>query len=420
MSLTRLFSTPIYRWRARIFVLTWMTYAAYYLTRKNYPVALPEMMKEFGWEKSDVGIVVTAYLVTYAAGQFINGMAGDKLGARVMIAVGFGLTAMMSLGLGVSTTIAMMAVMYGINGWAQSTGWPSVNKIMAAWFPPHVRGRAMGWWGTNYAVGSAVASAFAAFILDHLGWRAAFWIPAAVSIGVGSFILLMVRNGLQDEDTGIQPVPEAEQADVAPVEAPAGLAATIALVSDWRIMVLGASYFGIKFVRYTIDFWLPLFFVEQLALGTAAAGYLMVFFPRGGSAGPIAGGWLSDWVFGARRGPPSVVMLIGLCLSLVMLRAVGADLLLLAVALCGIGFFLYGPDMLLSGTAAQDFGSREGAATVSGFVNGCGSIGAAVQGLAVPLIAQSWGWNAVFGTLVVMAAVCALIASLLWNATARG
>ncbi len=445
MKLAYALKTPIVRWRARIFVLTWVCYAAYYLTRKNYAVALPEIIKEFGWSKSDVGIVVTAYLASYAVGQFVNGVLGDRLGARRLIALGFGLTAAMSIGLGMSGTIFMMTAFYGINGLAQSTGWPSVNKVMASWYPPEVRGRVMGWWGTNYAVGSALASGVSAFVMDQLGWRAAFYIPAAMSIGVGGLIVLLIRN--KPEDVGLpfrDPVIDgAPVTDGAPVidgdganaeepaqteqeqprssdppvqdDAKAGFAQTMKLITDWRISVLGAAYFGIKFVRYAIDFWLPLYFVEQLSLGSAKAGYLMAVFPLAGIAGPIFGGWLSDRIFDARRGPPSVLMMLGMCGCLLLLRNVGADPTMLAVALFGIGFFLYGPDMLLSGTAAQDFGGRDGAATAAGFVNGCGSIGAAVQGMAVPMLAETYGWDAVFVSFIAVSLACAAIAALLWR-----
>ena len=41
----------------------------------------------------------------------------------------------------------------------------------------------------------------------------------------------------------------------------------------------------------------------------------------------------------------------------------------------------YGPDSMLSGSAAVDFGTRKRAGTATGFVNGCGSIGAVLGGL---------------------------------------
>jgi len=75
-------------WQRRIFVILWITYASFYLGRVNFSVALPGIMADFGWTRTDVGAIGTALFWAYAIGQFINGQLGDRLGARVMITVG--------------------------------------------------------------------------------------------------------------------------------------------------------------------------------------------------------------------------------------------------------------------------------------------------------------------------------------------
>jgi sugar phosphate permease len=54
----------------------------------------------------------------------------------------------------------------------------------------------------------------------------------------------------------------------------------------------------------------------------------------------------------------------------------------LVVALLFVmGLTLYGPDSMISGAAAIDFGTAKAGATAAGFVNGCGSVGAILGGL---------------------------------------
>ncbi len=60
---------------------------------------------------------------------------------------------------------------------------------------------------------------------------------------------------------------------------------------------------------------------------------------------------------------------------------------------------LFAPDSLLSGAVAQDIGGTKHAGTVSGIINGMGSIGAAVQGVVVAYIATV-GWHYVFYMLI--------------------
>src|SRR4051794_40406929 len=75
---------PAGRWTA--WILTWTAYATYYLARKGISVAKAPIAESLG---KDVLVGVdTAYLAAYAAGQYINGFLGDRIGARRLVGVG--------------------------------------------------------------------------------------------------------------------------------------------------------------------------------------------------------------------------------------------------------------------------------------------------------------------------------------------
>ncbi len=406
-------ATQLKKWRVVMFVCTWLTYATFYLTRKNYPVAQPAFMQELGWDNTDVGIIITTYLTVYAIGQFTNGVLTDRIGPRIMIAVGFGLSASMSVGLGLSGTIVVMATLYGINGFAQSMGWPSVTKAMTNWIPVSMRGRVMGFWGTCYPAGDAIATGFAAVMLASFGWRAAFFVPAITAIVVGGVIVFVMRN--HPRDVGLATVTASHSS---PGAAKPGWASSLVHLKNARVITLGLAYFCLKFVRYSLLFWIGVYLVEGLAFSPEDAGYLQVPFSMVGLTGSVFGGWLSDKLFGARRAPAAVVMLVGLMGMLLLLQIAPANFALIGVAYALVGFFLFGPDMLISGTAAMDFGSEEAAATVAGFVNGVGAIGAALTGVVIGHVSDTYGWPAVFYLLIAMVATCAAITATLWNARA--
>jgi sugar phosphate permease len=76
----------------------------------------------------------------------------------------------------------------------------------------------------------------------------------------------------------------------------------------------------------------------------------------------------------------------------------------------------YAPDSLISGTAAVDFGTKKGASTASGLINGAGSVGAIVGGTLPGLVQKQWGWHGVFGCLAAAVLVAALLLFPKWNA----
>jgi OPA family sugar phosphate sensor protein UhpC-like MFS transporter len=88
----------------------------------------------------------------------------------------------------------------------------------------------------------------------------------------------------------------------------------------------------------------------------------------------------------------------------------------MVVILAAIGFFLFGPDALISSTAAVDFGTQKGAGSAAGFVNGMGSTGQ-ILGLSLPgLISELYGWNTLFVGMGCFVALAALILLPKWNA----
>ena len=58
-----------------------------------------------------------------------------------------------------------------------------------------------------------------------------------------------------------------------------------------------------------------------------------------------------------------------------------------------IGVFLYGPDSMVSATAAIDFGTKRGAGSATGFINGVGSIGAILGGYLPGIMTDKESWS---------------------------
>jgi len=410
-------------WRYRIFGVMWLLYAGYYLCRKNYSVAQPVFMEEFGWSGQDVGVIISSYLTMYALGQFISGPLGDRFGARRIITVGLLLSVAANLLFPFSSSILSMAVMMGVNGIAQSTGWPNSMKTMSNWFSLNERGRMMAWWGTNYQVGDLVATGFAAFLIGSASWREAFWIPA-IGLGiVGGVFLWGQRN--RPEDVGLPGIaeysenaPTVERGDrLAVAETPHSVKEIVVeVLRNKFIWNLGLSYFFLKLVRYTFLFWLSTYLVQVIGFQPDSAGYMSSIYPFAGFLGTVAAGYASDKFFSARRAPVSVIMLASLAASIYGYSLYAGHAILGPVFLGVIGFSTFGPDTLISATAAMDFGARRGSSSAAGFINGIGSIGAALSGVLIAWISSELGWIAVFHFLMAITAACLVLQTFMWNA----
>jgi len=389
--------------RARVFILTWTAYASYYMCRKQLSVVKGRLVSEHGLTLDALGAIDTGYLVAYAVGQFASGLLCDRVGARRLLGAGMLGAAAMTAIFGLGDGAAVFAVAFAVNGAFQSTGWPGTIKAMTPWFDPVERGRVMGVWSTCYQVGGLAATALATWLLVHFGWRSAFFVPAVWTAAVGVTVFKLLPDRGPEEPAAA--APERQRLDT--VES--GWRQSLANPLVWN---LGASYFCLKLIRYSLLFWLPLYLSRQLGYSEGAAGYQSLSFELGGVVGAVSAGALSDR-FTGRRGPVLVAMTLGLAGAFVLyghLAALGPLSNFAGMAL--VGFMLFGPDALLSATAAQDLGGTGGAGTAAGVINGVGSLGAIAQGAITAWVAAHWGWPALFTVFVWLSVLCSAILTL--------
>ena len=387
------------RRRNLVWGATWLAYAAYYLGRKGFSAAKHSLKGAGLLDTPALGAIDTAYLAAYSVGQFVSGVLGDRVGARRL--VGFGLLASAALcaAFGSVSSALLFAVLFTLNGVAQATGWPGTTRAMAEWTTPANRGTVMGLWSTCYQVGPFLAGPLAGALIARYGWRAAFHVPALLMALVALLVLWLVRPGPRP----VQTVPTTSEEDAAERRL-----AQARVIRNPVLWSYGASYFFIKFTRYALALWLPFYLQEQLGYAVDKANNVASAFEGGGFVGVIAMGALSDRLK-LGRVPLSAASLLALAVALfACAKLVGDSTWLNLLLLALIGAFLFAPDSILCGAAAQDAGGRQAASMATGFVNGVGSTGAFIEGLTVPLLAKSLGWSALFPCLVGMAVLGAL------------
>lgn len=374
-------------WRWRVFAATWLCYAGYYFCRKPFSIAKGRIGDDLGFDATTLGDIGAAYLVAYAAGQFLAGALGNRFGARKLLLGGMAVSIAMNVGFGVATTSGAFLALMTVNGIAQATGWSANVGTMAAWFHRHERGAVMGWWATNFQAGGILANALASWATGAHGYPAAFFSGAA-ALGV---VWLVVYANQRDrpEDVGLPPVEDPGAAAPAGGE---GLGWTRQVLVN--LALVATVYFFLKFIRYALWSWAPYFLAKNFGLAASDAGYLSTIFDVAGVPGVIVTGWLSDRFFASRRAGVSLLMVSLLVAACLVLYFGGRfSVPVFAVCIGCIGFTLYGPDALLTGAGAMDIGSRRGALLAAALVSGVGSVGSVVQELVIGRLYDAQGGN---------------------------
>ncbi len=372
-------------WRYRVFGATWLSYIGFYICRKPYSIVKKDLGDALQFGTADLALIYASYLLAYTAGQFLAGGVGPRVGPRKMLLVGMSVTAACGIALGLSSGLAVFIGLMAVNGFAQATGWSSNVGTMAMWFRRDERGRVMGLWSTNFQFGGVFANALAAFVLARMGWTWAFWAGSAVMLGILAVFYFNQAN--RPEDVGLPAVVDdsegaSDDSDGSDSKWSAGTWTSVVLV--------GLTYFCLKFIRYALWSWAPYVLQNNFKLPGDQAGYLSTLFDLCGIAGVIATGWLSDKLFGGRRAGISMWMLVANIGATGLLFTLGgASVTMFAVCIGLVGFTLFGPDALLTGAGAMDIGKGGGAVRAAGIISGLGSAGSVVQELWIGKAFQS-------------------------------
>lgn len=418
-------------WRRRIFGVTWLAYVGLYFTRKAFSVAKNELKKPevLGLTTVQMSWMDSANSLAYALGQFVWGTLGDRAGPRAVILIGMAGSIAVAALMGASGTATGLGVLLALQGWFQASGWAPLSKNVGEFFSRRERGSVMGFWCTNYAFGGFIASALAGYAAQRFGWRYAFFVPAGGLALVWVAFYLLQRN--RPQDAGLPTIEtfhriRHEGREVDDPDTPeASRRALKEVLRNRMVWLLAGVYFLIKPARYLILFWAPVYVNERLGTGTAASGLLGSTFDIAGPVGTLAGGLISDRLFGAKRMPVSILALFVLGAFMAAFPHLPATRTAVAGGLFLIGFLIYIPDSLVSGTAAVDFGTKRGASTAAGLVNGCGSLGQ-IAGVSMPgwiplLIGEGRDiWAPIFTGLGASLALAGLILMPQWNRVPAG
>lgn len=417
-------------WRKRVFFTLWVTYASFYLCRVNMAVALPGIMEAFGFSKTDVGMIGSAFFIAYGIGQFLNGQLGDKWGARLMMPVGIFASVLLNVWFGFSSTLTAMCVIWGLNGIFQSMGWSPSVKTLANWFPSNVRGKISGLYGSSFQIGNVISWLLAGYLASRWGWRFVFWVPAVGFALSGIHALARIRNA--PEDVGLPPIEEYEQyGGFAPHnDSPerralvreegdrhAGFGFTLRrTVGNPKAWCAGLSYLCLSVVAYGFMFWAPTYLAEMHGVSIYRAAAKAMVLPLSGVLAAFVAGWATDRFFGGRRAPVIVALMIvgGLLLWFYPMIPVSRSV----VNLCALGMIggaAFAAQTLIVTGMAMDIGTRKAAASVAGFIDALGYMGATLTGVGTGWLIEHYNWTVCFQAWAVSVWVGAALMALLWR-----
>jgi len=399
------------RLRWQVFAGIFVGYAAFYLVRNNFALALPSILKAHPeFTKVQLGWAMTGLSVAYGISKFIMGSVSDRSNPRWFMALGLLLTSGVTFAFGtvpaIYDSLALIIALQALNGWFNGMGWPPCGKTMVHWWSTKERGKIVAAWNAAHNVGGALVAVFATWAVVRFGdWGATFYFNAAIAAGAAGLILLLLRDtpqscGLPAIESHKDDYPPNYSADHERTFTFREIFVSHVLNNKFLWAIALANAF-VYFVRFGVVNWIPTYLQTAKGFNFKESGFAWTAFELAGIPGTLLCGWISDRVFKARRAPATILFMGLTLVGLLIYRWNDTGPYWIDVAaLIMIGFFIYGPIMMI-GLHALDLVPKKAAGTAAGFTGFFGYfLGSAPSGAGVGWIAHTWGWDGVFSTMI--------------------
>ena len=164
-------------------------------------VALPSIQRDLGIGLSELQWIVTGYALTFAALMLTGGKLADLLGRRLIFVVGLAVFTLSSLACGLAESGDVLIGARVVQGAGAALMNPATLSIIAATFPAHQRGMAIGIWAGVSALALAVGPLVGGLLTEHAAWSWIFFVNVPIgvlAIGV-SFLFIDESRDTSEE-----------------------------------------------------------------------------------------------------------------------------------------------------------------------------------------------------------------------------
>ncbi len=410
-----------------MFSLAFGTSALLYLHRYVFAFIKPTLAKEWELSNTELGKIDSAFSVCYAVFQFPLAIGADAFGVHLVLTVLF---CVWCSGLGMmawAPSAKWMWYAQSMLGMGQSAVYACLSRIARTWFPPAVRTTLQGMVGISAGRLGALSSSlvFMSLLLGVCGlnWRTAIWI--LVSVGVMQMLLFaslfrnlprqhprvndaevrLIEGAMRpDADLRAQPVERMTVRQMLKSMSPRSLVNLTCLTLQSMLSTFADNIFAS---------WIPQFLDQVHHLEFKQMGIYAALPLLGGALAGLLGGALNDYLIaitGNRRWSRVGVAIAG--------KGVAAILLFFALKFydrpyefCVCLFFvkLFSDcSLTTSWGVITDIGGRA-TASVFALSNSIAGIGLITAPIVFGYVADHHGWRAVFITVAITYALCAVI-----------
>ena len=265
-----------------------LMYFITYLDRVNVSTAAAGFATEFDLNKTQIGLVFSAFAYPYLVIQIVGGWISDRFGARrTLIACGIVWAAASAI-TGMATGLASLLIARVLLGFGEGATFPAATTAMSRWVAKQRRGFAQGITHAAARIGNAAAPGAIVVIMASSGWRSAYFACALLS-SLWVVLWAVTFTEFPRDHPGVSAKELEQLPSTVPLSKPVPWMRLIK-----RMMPVTIVYFCYGWTLWLYLSWIPQYFLhsQHLDLRHSAFFASCVFFA--GVLGDSLGGIVTD------------------------------------------------------------------------------------------------------------------------------
>ncbi len=372
-----------------LLIISWLVYFIGYIARLDYGAVMAEIISAEGVSKASAGLVGTGASVTYAAGQIVSGILGDRFSPRYVIFSGILCTALCNLLMPLVPTMDARLVVWCINGFAQAMLWPPMLRIFTESYRAKDLSKMYLRVSTSNSAGTIVVYLLSSVCIAAASWRLVFYVSSALGILV-SVLWFWGMHRIEDhrEKHGVL------EASAAPVDSGEKPGLSLRFVAKAGIFLMAGAILLHGVLKDSVTTWMPTFIIDTYHLGSAVSILSTVVMPIFSMLCLYLASFLNDRIFRNEAVTSSVLFAFAFIGSIGIRLFAGNSPVLSLFFGTVITSAMYGANLMLI-TAVPTYFARYGkASTLTGILNAFTYVGSAVSTYGIGALSENFGWNA--------------------------
>ncbi len=379
----------------KLIFLGWLVYAISYLGKVNYSANITQIIDFYGITKAEAGAVPTFFFFAYGVGQVVNGLLCKKYNVKWMIFGSLSVSAAVNLTIVLVSDFSVVKWLWMINGIALSVLWPTLIRTLSESLPQKALGLSSVTMGTTVAAGTlaiyGLSSVFALF--DN--FRLAFYVAAIADVAVSLVWLACYKKAVA--------ISKAERVldDGTAAKKEENSSGTFS--GRLFCVTVGALCFFaicVNLINDGITTWVPSILKEEFSMSDSLSILLTLFLVLVAMFG-------NAFALATHKRIPDYVTHCGVIFAAVSVTVVGIvgmlSLKIAAAMLIGlviVRFITASLNSLITSIFPMFMRGRVNSGLMAGVLNGFCYVGSTVSAYGLGVVADNFGWNAVFFTLL--------------------